>query len=45
VAGGMFFATFLNVLMIPVLYVIVQSLRGETARAHSLDDGQGETHA
>jgi HAE1 family hydrophobic/amphiphilic exporter-1 len=41
VAGGMLFATFLNVLIIPVLYVVVQSLRGETARAHSLDDREG----
>jgi hydrophobic/amphiphilic exporter-1 (mainly G- bacteria), HAE1 family len=39
VAGGMFAATFLNVLFIPVLYVVVQTLReravgrrGETAR-------------
>jgi HAE1 family hydrophobic/amphiphilic exporter-1 len=32
VAGGMFFATFLNVLFIPVLYVVVQSLRGGGAR-------------
>jgi HAE1 family hydrophobic/amphiphilic exporter-1 len=28
VAGGMMFATFLNVLFIPVLYVVVQTLRG-----------------
>jgi hydrophobic/amphiphilic exporter-1 (mainly G- bacteria), HAE1 family len=28
VAGGMFFATFLNILFIPVLYVVVQKLRG-----------------
>ena len=28
VAGGMFFATFLNILFIPVLYVVVQTLRG-----------------
>jgi HAE1 family hydrophobic/amphiphilic exporter-1 len=28
VAGGMFFATFLNVIVIPVLYVVVQTLRG-----------------
>jgi HAE1 family hydrophobic/amphiphilic exporter-1 len=35
VAGGMFFATFLNVLFIPVLYVVVQKLRGakDTAAA------------
>ncbi len=28
VAGGMFFATFLNVLFIPILYVVIQTLRG-----------------
>ncbi len=28
VAGGMFFATFLNVLFIPILYVTIQTLRG-----------------
>ena len=27
VAGGMIFATFLNVIFIPVLYVVVQTLR------------------
>jgi hydrophobic/amphiphilic exporter-1 (mainly G- bacteria), HAE1 family len=37
VAGGMFFATFLNVILIPVIYVVVQNLRGETHRAHALD--------
>jgi HAE1 family hydrophobic/amphiphilic exporter-1 len=41
VAGGMFFATFLNVLIIPVLYVVVQSARGETHRAHSIDEPEG----
>src|SRR4030095_12398118 len=35
VAGGMFFATFLNVVFIPVLYVVVQTLRGGTTRAHA----------
>jgi hydrophobic/amphiphilic exporter-1 (mainly G- bacteria), HAE1 family len=39
VAGGMFFATFLNVIVIPVLYVTVQTLRGETHRGHALDEG------
>jgi HAE1 family hydrophobic/amphiphilic exporter-1 len=29
VAGGMFFATFLNILFIPILYVVIQTLRGE----------------
>jgi HAE1 family hydrophobic/amphiphilic exporter-1 len=35
VAGGMFFATFLNIIFIPVLYVVVQTLRGEGRRAHA----------
>ena len=37
VAGGMLFATFLNILFIPVLYVVVQTLRGAgrvPAKAH-----------
>ena len=34
VAGGMFFATFLNCIFIPILYVVVQSMRGETRRSH-----------
>ncbi len=38
VAGGMFFATFLNVVVIPVLYVVVQTLRGETHRAHGIEE-------
>src|SRR5258705_12809558 len=29
VAGGMFFATFLNILFLPILYVVIQTLRGE----------------
>jgi hydrophobic/amphiphilic exporter-1 (mainly G- bacteria), HAE1 family len=29
VAGGMLFATFLNILFIPILYVVIQTLRGE----------------
>jgi hypothetical protein len=33
----MLFATFLNVVMIPVLYVVVQSIRGETRRAHDIE--------
>ena len=28
VAGGMFFATFLNILFIPILYIVVQTVRG-----------------
>jgi hydrophobic/amphiphilic exporter-1 (mainly G- bacteria), HAE1 family len=43
VAGGMFVSTFLNLLFIPVLYVVVQSLRsyfiGSESRTHS-DDTQ-----
>ena len=32
VVGGMLFATFLNILFIPVLYVVVQTLRGGTLK-------------
>jgi HAE1 family hydrophobic/amphiphilic exporter-1 len=35
VAGGMLFATFLNVLFIPILYIVVQTLRGTTRRARA----------
>jgi HAE1 family hydrophobic/amphiphilic exporter-1 len=42
VAGGMFFATFLNVIVIPVLYVVVQTLRGATQRAHTLEEGTAD---
>jgi HAE1 family hydrophobic/amphiphilic exporter-1 len=35
VAGGMFFATFLNCIFIPILYVVVQSMRGSTRRGHA----------
>ena len=35
VAGGMFFATFLNIIFIPILYVVVQALRGATTRTHA----------
>jgi hydrophobic/amphiphilic exporter-1 (mainly G- bacteria), HAE1 family len=35
VAGGMFFATFLNIMFIPILYVVVQTLRGATPRTHA----------
>lgn len=35
VAGGMFFATFLNCFFIPVLYVTVQTMRGSTTRGHA----------
>ena len=46
VAGGMFVSTFLNMLFIPVLYVVVQTLRGanpeerrETADATRVNTG------
>ncbi len=35
VAGGMFFATFLNILFIPILYVVVQTLRGAGSKGPS----------
>ena len=38
VAGGMAFATFLNVLFIPVLYVVVQSLRGSGPTGRATDE-------
>jgi HAE1 family hydrophobic/amphiphilic exporter-1 len=41
VAGGMLFATFLNILFIPVLYVVVQTIRGFFVRAPQ----QGDAHA
>ena len=34
VAGGMLFATFLNILFIPVLYMVIQTLRGAKAVRH-----------
>jgi HAE1 family hydrophobic/amphiphilic exporter-1 len=34
VAGGMLFSTFLNLIFIPVLYVVVQSVRGRMGRRH-----------
>jgi HAE1 family hydrophobic/amphiphilic exporter-1 len=33
VAGGMFLSTFLNVVFIPVLYVVVQTVRGKFGRS------------
>lgn len=33
VAGGMFFATFLNIIFVPMLYVVVQSIRGKVLRS------------
>jgi HAE1 family hydrophobic/amphiphilic exporter-1 len=35
VAGGMFFATFLNVIFIPVLYVVVRSVGGGRGRSRA----------
>jgi HAE1 family hydrophobic/amphiphilic exporter-1 len=35
VAGGMFFATFLNCIFIPILYVVIQSMRGSSTRGHA----------
>jgi HAE1 family hydrophobic/amphiphilic exporter-1 len=43
VAGGMFISTFLNLLFIPVLYVVVQTLRGKFgggSRRHAEDQPQ-----
>ena len=34
VAGGMLLSTFLNVVFIPILYVVVQTLRGAGTRGH-----------
>jgi multidrug efflux pump subunit AcrB len=34
VAGGMIVSTFLNVVFIPILYVVVQTLRGNRAVRH-----------
>ncbi len=38
VAGGMFFATFLNIFFIPILYVVVLTLRGGLSRQVSTDE-------
>ena len=39
VAGGMLFATFLNVLFIPVLYVVIQTLRGSGPGPAPVEEG------
>ena len=39
VAGGMLLSTFLNIVFIPVLYVVVQTLRGGGARRTATADG------
>ena len=38
VAGGMLLSTFLNIVFIPVLYVVVQSIRGRLTSGHR-DEG------
>ncbi len=38
VAGGMFFATFLNIFFIPILYVVVQTLRAGVSRQVQADE-------
>jgi len=35
VAGGMFFATFLNIIFIPVLYVFLSTLLARARKKHS----------
>ena len=39
VAGGMFFATFLNILFIPILYVVIQTLRGSGPGPAPVEEG------
>jgi HAE1 family hydrophobic/amphiphilic exporter-1 len=39
VAGGMFVSTFLNIVFIPILYVVVQSMRGAEAPGERRDEG------
>ena len=41
VTGGMLFATFLNILFIPILYVVIQTLRGE----RDMKAKEGSAHA
>jgi len=41
VVGGMLFATFLNILFIPILYVVIQTLRGEK----DMKAQEGDAHA
>jgi hydrophobic/amphiphilic exporter-1 (mainly G- bacteria), HAE1 family len=45
VVGGMIFATFLNVVIIPVLYVVVQTMRGAGARERTDVPQEGTAHA
>jgi HAE1 family hydrophobic/amphiphilic exporter-1 len=39
VAGGMFLSTFLNIIFIPVLYVVIETLRERVTGAPELPDG------
>ena len=39
VAGGMLLSTFLNIVFIPVLYVVVQSIRGRLTGGQRREDG------
>jgi HAE1 family hydrophobic/amphiphilic exporter-1 len=39
VAGGMFLSTFLNIIFIPVLYVVIETLRERVTGAPALPDG------
>src|SRR4030095_14821373 len=41
VMGGMLFATFLNILFIPILYVVIQTLRGAGRGASGAGAVQG----
>jgi HAE1 family hydrophobic/amphiphilic exporter-1 len=46
VAGGMLFATFLNMLFIPILYVVIQTLRGEgPGKVQGAHGAEGGAHA
>jgi hydrophobic/amphiphilic exporter-1 (mainly G- bacteria), HAE1 family len=45
VVGGMLAATFLNVLIIPVFYVVVQTMRGGGGRARDVAAAGGGAHA
>jgi HAE1 family hydrophobic/amphiphilic exporter-1 len=44
VAGGMFLSTFLNIIFIPVLYVVIETLRERVTGAPTVQDG-GEASA
>jgi hydrophobic/amphiphilic exporter-1 (mainly G- bacteria), HAE1 family len=40
VAGGMFLSTFLNILFIPVLYVVIETIRERVTGAPTVQDGR-----